>query len=101
MTPTCVVPRHVDALRDFLFYFYFLRTSSARGGGGGGEALTDFFVFFCFPCSADHERDWSQCKEVSFGLATNALNVRNNKKVHSDFSLNTTSDERDPKRNAS
>ena len=34
----------------------------------------------CFfpPCSADHERDWPPCKVVFFGLATNALNVRNN-----------------------
>ena len=34
--------------------------------------------FFFFPCSADHERDWPPCKVVFFGLATNALNVRNN-----------------------
>ena len=36
------------------------------------------FSFSFFPCSADHERDWPPCKEVFFGLATNALNVRNN-----------------------
>ena len=79
MTPTCVAPRHVDAPRDFLFYLFFLRTSSARGGGGGGGggALPEFFWFF-FPCSADHERDWPPCKVVFLGLATNALNVRNN-----------------------
>ena len=73
---------------------------TARGGGGG--ALPDFFFFFfslfsrpragvrCqtfsfsfFPCSADHERDWPPpCKVVFFGLATNALNVRNNKQQH-------------------
>ena len=30
-------------------------------------------------CSADHERDWPRViKVVFFGLATNALNVRNN-----------------------
>ena len=34
--------------------------------------------FFFFSCSADHERDWPPCKVVFFGLATNALNVRNN-----------------------
>ena len=28
--------------------------------------------------SADHERDWPPCKVFFFGLATNALNVRNN-----------------------
>ena len=75
MTPTFIAPRHVDASRDFLF-FYFLRT---RRGGGGGGAVGLFFFFF-FPCSADHERDWPPCKVpvVFFGLATNALNVRNN-----------------------
>ena len=36
------------------------------------------FSFSFFPCSADHERDWPPCKIVFFGLATNALNVRNN-----------------------
>ena len=36
------------------------------------------FSFSFFPCSADHERDWPPCKVVFFGLATNALNVRNN-----------------------
>ena len=72
----------MDASRDFILFFlfiYFLRTSSARGGGGGGGALPDFdFFFFFSPCSADHERDWPPCKVVFFGLATNALNVRNN-----------------------
>ena len=57
----------------FFFYFFFLRTSSAWGGGGGAARL-----FFFFPCSADHERGWPRCKVVFFGLATNALNVRNN-----------------------
>ena len=55
--------------------FFFLSERAARGGGGG--ALPDFFFFF-FPCSADHERGWPPCKVVFFGLATNALNVRNN-----------------------
>ena len=41
-------------------------------------ALPDLFFFSFFPCSADHERDWPPCKVVFFGLATNALNVRNN-----------------------
>ena len=49
-------------------FFFFLRTSSARGG----------LSFSFFPCSADHERDWPPCKVVFFGLATNAVNVRNN-----------------------
>ena len=39
------------------------------------------FYFYFFPCSADHERDWPPCKVVFFGLATNALNVRNNNKI--------------------
>ena len=57
---------------DFSSIFYFfLRTSSAR--------RCQTFYFYFFPCSADHERDWPPCKVVFFGLATNALNVRNNK----------------------
>ena len=48
------------------------------GGGGRGNALPDVFFFSFFPFSADHERDWVPCKVVFFGLATNALNVRNN-----------------------
>ena len=36
------------------------------------------FSLKIFPCSANHERDWSPCKVVFFGLTTNALNVRNN-----------------------
>ena len=72
----------MDAPRDFLIFyfiiFYFFSERAARaGGGGGGGALPDFFFFF-FPCSADRERDWPPCKVVFFGLATNALNVRNN-----------------------
>ena len=46
------------------------------GVGGGVRCQT--FSFSFFPCSADHERDWPPCKVVFFGLATNALNVRNN-----------------------
>ena len=80
VTPTCVAPRqHVDAPRDFYFYFYLIFIFSeraARGGEGGGRCQT--FSFSFFPCSADHERDWPPCKVVFFGLATNALNVRNN-----------------------
>ena len=60
----------MDASRDFIF-----SERAARGEGGGGGAAR---LFFFSPCSADHERDWSPCKVVFFGLATNALNVRNN-----------------------
>ena len=74
VTLTCVAPRHEDASRDFLF-FYFLRTSSALGGGCQTSS------FFFPPCSVDHERDWPTCEVAFFGLATNALNVRNNKPV--------------------
>ena len=59
-------------------------------GGGGGDALPDFFFFF-FPCSADHERDWPPCKVVFFGLATNALNVRNKKQQPSAPNINLKS----------
>ena len=46
------------------------------GGGWGGAAILNFFFFF--PFSADHRRDWPPCKVVFLGLATDALNVRNN-----------------------
>ena len=49
------------------------------GGGGWGYAAR-LFILFSFPCSADHERDWSPCKVVFFGLATNTLNERKNNK---------------------
>ena len=45
---------------------------------GGGGALPYLISFFFFPFSADHRRDWPPCKVVFWGLATNALNVRNN-----------------------
>ena len=60
---------------QFFLFIFFLRTSSAQGGGG---VRCQTFSFSFFPCSADHERDWPPCKVVFFGLATNALNVRNN-----------------------
>ena len=50
--------------------------SARRRQGGGGKGGCQIYLFF--PCSADHERDWPPCKVVFFGLATNALNVRNN-----------------------
>ena len=70
----------MDAPRDFFFNIYiYISPNEQRaraGGGGGGGGLPDIFFFF-FPCSADRERDWPPCKVVFFGLATNALNVRN------------------------
>ena len=70
----------MDAPRDFLNFFLIIIIFSpneqrARGGGG---VRCQTFSFSFFPCSADHERDWPPCKVVFFGLATNALNVRNN-----------------------
>ena len=47
------------------------------------------FSFSFFPCSADHERDWPPCKVVFFGLATNALNVRNNNNNNNNIILKT------------
>ena len=58
-------------MRRVIYLFFSERL--AREGGGKGGAARRFF-----PCSADHERDWPPCKVVFFGLATNALNVRNN-----------------------
>ena len=63
-TETCVAPtKHVDASRNF--YFYFLRTSSV--GGRGVRCQTFSHVQYSFPCSADHERDWPPCKVVFSG----------------------------------
>ena len=58
--------------------FIFISTNEQRGGRGGGVALPVSFLFFFLLCSADHEQDWPPFKVVFFGLATNALNVRNN-----------------------
>ena len=44
----------------------------------GGGALPDFLLL-SFTCSAGHEGNRPPCKVVFFGLATNTLNVRNNK----------------------
>ena len=71
----------MDAPRDFLifyFLFFIFSPNEQRAGGGGGGVRCQTFSFSFFPCSADHERDWPPCKVVFFGLATNALNVRNN-----------------------
>ena len=66
----------MDAPRDFLIFYFFIFSPNEQRGGGGVRCQT--FSFSFFPCSADHERDWPPCKVVFFGLATNALNVRNN-----------------------
>ena len=72
-------------MRRVIFIFIFSERA-ACGAGGGERCLILFFVLlFFFPCSTDDERDWPPCKVVFFGLATNALNVRNN------FSLNNCS----------
>ena len=69
----------MDAPRDFLiFYFLIFIFSPNEQRAGGGVVRCQTFSFSFFPCSADHERDWPPCKVVFFGLATNALNVRNN-----------------------
>ena len=71
----------MDAPRDFLIYYFIIfifSPNEQRAGGGGGGVPCQTFSFSFFPCSADHERDWPPCKVVFFGLATNALNVRNN-----------------------
>ena len=60
-----------------IYFLFFPNEQRARVGGGGGGALPDFFFLSFFLCSADRERDWPPCKVVFFGLATNALNVRN------------------------
>ena len=72
----------MGAPRDFLIFILlfiiFSPNEQRAGGGGGAGCAARLFFFFFFPCSADHERDWPPCEVVFFGLATNALNVRNN-----------------------
>ena len=58
--------------------FLFSERAARARGGGGGRRCQNFLFFIFFPCSADHKRDWPPCKVDFFGLATNALNVRNN-----------------------
>ena len=62
-----------------IIIYLFFSERAARGGG----VLPDFYFYF-FSCSADHERDWPPCKVGFFGLATNALNVRNNNNNNKD-----------------
>ena len=56
-----------------IFLLLFFSERATRGGGGRCQTL-----FFLFSLFSDHERDWPACKVVFFGLASNALNVRNN-----------------------
>ena len=65
-----------------IFFFFSERAARGGGGGGGGGVRCQTFSFSFFPCSADHEQDWPPCEVVFFGLATNALNVRNNKQQY-------------------
>ena len=58
------------------------KKSKTRGGGGG--ALPDFFFS---PLFSRPRADWPPCKVVFFGLATNALNVRNNNNNFGNSSL--------------
>ena len=74
----------------FVLFFSSNEQRAGGGGGGGGEALPDFFFLLFFPCSADHERDWPPRKVAFFGLATNALNVRNNKQQQQSTIFNST-----------
>ena len=70
----CVCVSEVDYEAFSLIDF---SPNEQRAEGGAARLFLSFF----FPCSADHERDWPPCKKVPgsfFGLATNALNVRNN-----------------------
>ena len=54
------------------FIFIFLSERAARGGGGGCQTF-----FFFFPVQQTTSGTGHRVKEF-FGLATNALNVRNN-----------------------
>ena len=62
----------------FFFFFFFFSERAARRGGGG--ALPDFFFLLFFPVQQTTSGIGHRVKYlvVFFGLATNALNVRNN-----------------------
>ena len=66
--------------RDFLIFFFSPNEQRAGGGGGGGGALPDFFFFF-FSLFSRPRAGLATGKVVFFGLATYALNVRNNNKT--------------------
>ena len=84
LTPTCVAPRHEDASRYFIYFifilFYFSPNKQRAGWGGGGEGrFQTFSFFFFFPVQQTTSGIGHRVnKVVFFGLATNALNVRNN-----------------------
>ena len=76
----------------FIFYFlFFIFSPNEQRAGGGRGGRCQIFSFSFFPCSADHERDWPPCKVVFFGLATNALNVRNNNNNNTGFLIHLLS----------
>ena len=64
-------------MRRVIFHFLFSPNEKRAGGAGWGDTAR-LFLFFFLPCSVDHERDWPPCKVFFFGLATKAMNVRNN-----------------------
>ena len=53
----------------------YIHPKEQRAGGGAARLFFFFFPLFSRPPC---ERNWPPCKVVFFGLATNALNVRNN-----------------------
>ena len=57
-------------MRRVILILFSPNEQRTGGGGGGGGGLPDFlfFIFYFFPCSADHERDWPPCKVVIFGI---------------------------------
>ena len=75
VTPTFIAPRRVDASRDFHSFLFFSERAARGGGGGRGGGgrrggrggAARLFIFYFFPCSADHERDWPPCKVVFSG----------------------------------
>ena len=61
--------------------FFFFSPNEQRGGGGGGEGgAARLFLFFSpFQQTTSGTGHRVKYQVVFFGLATNALNVRNNK----------------------
>ena len=63
---------------QIIHFVFFLLTVEykQRRGGGLRVVLPGFLFLLCFPCSADHVRNWPPVSSSFGGLTTNTLNVR-------------------------
>ena len=64
---------------NFLLQYFFIFSERAARGGGGGERCQTFYFYLFFPVQQTTSGIGDRVKYSSFfGLATNALDVRNN-----------------------